>query len=98
MQAGEYDELKAMRVEAEGIVAARKLELIEEAARVLMTTGQLVAVEQYTPIFADRFFRKAKSDIALSGLTVARTNLADVMPESYATAHDRAETWTLTKV
>lgn len=81
-------------------VTYTKIGILKEASRILMKAGNLIAVEQYTPFVAKRFFQQIQTcEIGIpSDLTTpVATELAEVTPKSYALAHQGARAWVLSK-
>ena len=73
---------KSESLEADHLRAeALKTDILREAARVLISNGKLVVVEEYSPSVAGRYF--SGLDPADTGLSVRRADLKDVVPADY---------------
>lgn len=93
------------QLEAQSILS--KGAIMREAARILITNGRLIAVEQQSPKVAGRFFAgvaefgefDAGFDFDAAFDIESGVPLAEVTPTNYAAAHDssKTETWVATK-
>lgn len=84
------------------VVELKKLAIMREAARILLTQGRLLIIEQFTPSEAKRFITKvSQSELPLpNGLTIpSPVTLRAVTPERYARHHGRwlPDTWQAVK-
>lgn len=73
-------------------VDEKKKSFLEAADRVLKSDGQLVVVEQYTPIVAERFF--VSQAMRFGSLAITRARLEDVTPENYSSFHLKMDPYT----
>jgi hypothetical protein len=69
----------------------RKVSLLAEASRVLVSGGRLIVVEQLTPHIAEKFFDKLDHDAnAEYGLHIQKATFENCTPASYSAVHERS--------
>lgn len=73
-----------------------KKDIVQEAARLLVTGGSLLAVEQYTPYIANKFFTDLIWDRDhTTELSFCRDAISAITPPSYAAKHSGSSTDTV---
>lgn len=87
---------QAVKQDLDAMHYNRKIDIIQEAARILVSNGRLIAVEQLTPWVAQKFFNQLATDTE-SGLEFVFTesSVTDAIPPQYAATHSTAgaRTW-----
>jgi hypothetical protein len=82
---------QALQTGLENINYDRKVSFINEASRILVSSGKLLIVEQYTPHVAEKFLSRLSEDVnATHNMKFEETTIDSIAPASYAAAHSQS--------